>query len=61
MNPAGPKSRVPVIAPFPMNEENHRQRMAQLQAVRLAPDSDRLEQLIGDWRCQRAALGKSGG
>lgn len=60
MNPADPKSRVLVIVPFPMNEENRRQRMAQLQAVRLAPDSDRLEQLIGDWHCQCAALGNPG-
>ena len=38
MNPTSPKSRVLVIVPFPMNEENRRQRMAQLQAVRLTPD-----------------------
>ena len=30
--------KVLVIVPFPMNEENRRQRMAQLQAVKLAPD-----------------------
>ena len=38
LNPAGPRTRVLVIVPFPMNEENRRQRMAQLQAVKLGAD-----------------------